>query len=198
MDGKPVWRHAAGHDVCIACAQGIWYVQPEQELGRRQGYMATCEATLLLTGFAVWRCGAGGTWHQEPSLRCVESRLPRAPRVISLDGVGLTGRAAARLGYYKLVPHLATNGRPMWRHASGQDAYVAFDKVNKYWNVQTEKTLGTTSGVMHSCSTTFYPPDCRSWRWLGTSGSTGWQDEPSLKSKVRRGRASASSTDALA
>ena len=60
--------------------------------------------------------------------------MASAPEVLCLEGDGLTGNAKACLGFYRLEVGRKVNKRPVWRHASGEDRYIAADnkKTQKY------------------------------------------------------------------
>ena len=102
-----------------------------------------------------------------------------APPVLHLEGEGLTGKAKEALGFYQLEAGREVNNRPVWKHASGRDWFLAWDRAR--WAVQPEEHIGAADGWISTTMVFWssrFPSDRDGWKWWD---STRWHDEPSLK-----------------
>ena len=202
VNDRPVWRHASGRDRYMAFGPngGGWRVQQAAELGSTKGILFLVDDCAVpwarqhypsdIIGLGRWRRWDGTTWHLESSLTCVEATLPPVPRVVELTG---DDDAAAQqsecLGFYQLETGREVNGRPVWRHASGRDRFLAFCSAGGPggWCVQNEAVLGSDRVYLQQSrpselQPTLYPCDASEIRWtpwLGAPG-TALKNEPSL------------------
>ena len=185
VNGRPVWRHAAGRDKWLAFDSKVllWKVQSEAALGSDKTFMHQSVAAMLYpsdAGSGSWSWYDGNAWKAEPSLTCVEATLPPVPRVVELTGNddALASRAEC-LGFYQLEARRVANGRPVWRHAAGRDRWLAFDSKERLWKVQHEAMLGSNKSFMHQAESTLYPSDPTRGGWYMRIGNLR-EAEPSL------------------
>ena len=98
VNGRPVWRHAAGRDRLLAFDSSAcnWRVQDEANLGSNMCFMHPANAMLYPSDArsGSWSWYDGNTWKSEPSIACVELRAldalghhPQPPRPIELTGL---------------------------------------------------------------------------------------------------------------
>ena len=84
-------------------------------------------------------------------------------------------------GFYKLCRDVQKNGRPVWRHVSYIDRWLAFS--GSAWNVQSEACLGEKRAWLSlRADQTPTTPDLSEAQWEASAGSGhGWQPRPSLE-----------------
>ena len=116
--GKPVWKHAT-EDYWIAFASyGKWMVQRDADVGTdATSLMLLQDATAGLPhqSTAVWEefDGTAKQWVKAPSCKCFGD----VPTSMSLCGE--LEHMATCQGTYLLAPQRTANGKPVWKHATG-------------------------------------------------------------------------------
>ena len=178
-NGRPVWAALSKRKEVLAFNGHSWMVQ--RKPGAQGGYLSVSDESLTPDLCEdAWEAPVEGEWVAQPAVRCREVDLGELPppealllRLTAAGAEGSLHRAArACLGLYKLVPGRQEGGRPVWRHASESERWLAFAAGS--WCVQPAEGLGTRAGWLAlddaACAT---PALSRGHAWEAGRGEEG-------------------------
>ena len=110
-------------------------------------------------------------------LELLNSALPPAAR-LTLVGDGLAPSVSKCVGAYHHVAGKRINERPVWRHATRSQLYLAFSGTA--WYVQKQESLGTDAGLLCLDDPRCLAPELSRVSWAAAADG-GWLPQPTLR-----------------